>query len=312
MTMFSLSRRRFTLLTAAAATDHALSLSAQMLKGTTKPLAGDLASRIAAKSGVAPGDKTVDGFKAGDESMPVRGIAVAAMATVDVLRQASKLGLNMVITFEPTFFGRSDGRPPASPASPGAPSGRGLIAQDDPVLAAKRKLIESSGMVVYRFHDQWAGRTQNELASALGQTLGWGRFAKAGDPTSYEISAVALAELVPHVKTRVKANGGLRVVGDPAAKISRVAVLPGLQPLSTLIARMPAVDLIITGESRDWEGAEYAGDTVSAGVKKGLIAIGRVVSEDPGMQACAGWIKTFIQEVPVQWIATGDPFWRPV
>jgi hypothetical protein len=103
----------------------------------------------------------------------------------------------------------------------------------------------------------------------------------------------------------------LRVVGDPAAKIRRVAVLPGLQPLSVLTARLPAADLIVIGESRDWEGAEYAGDTVAAGEKKGLIAIGRVVSEDPGMRACSDWMKTFIKEVPVQWISTGEPFWRP-
>jgi hypothetical protein len=23
------------------------------------------------------------------------------------------------------------------------------------------------------------------------------------------------------------------------------------------------------------------------------------------------WLKTFIPEVPVQWIPAGDPFWRP-
>jgi hypothetical protein len=29
------------------------------------------------------------------------------------------------------------------------------------------------------------------------------------------------------------------------------------------------------------------------------------------MRLCADWLKTFISEVPVQWIPAGDPFWRP-
>lgn len=29
------------------------------------------------------------------------------------------------------------------------------------------------------------------------------------------------------------------------------------------------------------------------------------------MRLCADWLKTFIPEVPVDWIPAGDPFWRP-
>jgi hypothetical protein len=36
-----------------------------------------------------------------------------------------------------------------------------------------------------------------------------------------------------------------------------------------------------------------------------------VVSEDPGMRACADWLKTVVKEVPARWIGAGDPYWRP-
>jgi hypothetical protein len=36
-----------------------------------------------------------------------------------------------------------------------------------------------------------------------------------------------------------------------------------------------------------------------------------VISEENGMNECARWIKTFITEVPVEFIPAGEPFWSP-
>ena len=61
---------------------------------------------------------------------------------------------------------------------------------------------------------------------------------------------------------------------------------------------LPNVDVIVAGEVREWETVEYVRDKVFAGEKKGLILVGRVVSEEPGMAICADWLKTFVPEVP--------------
>jgi hypothetical protein len=53
-------------------------------------------------------------------------------------------------------------------------------------------------------------------------------------------------------------------------------------------------------------------DTVDLGGKKSLTMVGRVVSEGPGMQLCAQWLKTIVPEVASTWIAVDDPYWRPV
>ena len=74
---------------------------------------------------------------------------------------------------------------------------------------------------------------------------------------------------------------------------------------------LPAVDVIIAGEVREWETVEYARDKVTAGEKKGLILLGRVVSENPGMKACAEWVKTVVPELRTTWIPITDPYWRP-
>jgi hypothetical protein len=42
-----------------------------------------------------------------------------------------------------------------------------------------------------------------------------------------------------------------------------------------------------------------------------MISVGRIVSEEPGVRACAAWLRALIPEVPVDAIAVGDPYWRP-
>ena len=77
------------------------------------------------------------------------------------------------------------------------------------------------------------------------------------------------------------------------------------------IRKPPDADVIVAGETREWESVEYAADTVASGQKKGMIMLGRILSEDPGMNVCAEWLKILAPEVPVQWLPVGDPYWRP-
>jgi hypothetical protein len=69
--------------------------------------------------------------------------------------------------------------------------------------------------------------------------------------------------------------------------------------------------VLIIGEAREWEVVEYAADTVTAGKKKALIVLGHVVSEQAGMKYCAEWLKPVIPELPIEFVPTAEPFWRP-
>jgi len=106
-------------------------------------------------------------------------------------------------------------------------------------------------------------------------------------------------------------DAGIRVVGDAQTTVRRVGLLPGSSPLSATMKTLPECDVVIAGETREWESVEYAQDTVASGQKKGFIMLGRVLSEEPGMKLCADWLKTLVPEVPVRWMPAGDPYWRP-
>jgi putative NIF3 family GTP cyclohydrolase 1 type 2 len=250
-----------------------------------------------------------DGFKAGDPSTVVKGIATTAMATLDVLKQAAKANANLVLTYEPTFYGRADGRPPAAGALPGrGPIG---LSPDDPVAKAKREFIDKNNLVVFRLRDHWQARKENDMVTGLAAALGWPKMRVKPDDVLYEIPPATAETVVAQIRGRLKIRAGLRAVGDRKATVRRVLLYPGSIAPAPMWQRYAEVDMLIAGEVREWENTHYAADMFTVGEKRTLVTVGRVVSEEPGMRACADWLKTVVKELPATWIGAGDPYWRP-
>jgi putative NIF3 family GTP cyclohydrolase 1 type 2 len=276
-----------------------------ILQSRAAPAAQEVVDRIKQKIGIEWKADGVDTFKAGDPMTPVKGIATSAMATLDVLKQAVKAGANLVITIEPTFYSRADAATPSG-ARRGGPAG------PDAIFTAKNEFIRNNQLVVWRFSDHWRQRTPDPLSVGLAETLGWGRLRAADDPRRIAISATGLEKLAADLKKKLNSRGGIRVIGDPKLSVAKIGLLPGTTPVQTALGLFPLVDAIIAGEVREWETAELARDKVTAGERKSLILIGRVVSENPGMNECAKWLKEVVPEVRTTWIPVEDPYWRPV
>ncbi len=81
-------------------------------------------------------------------------------------------------------------------------------------------------------------------------------------------------------------------------------------PLLVLVARKE-VSINFIGEVPEWETVEYVDDASSQGKHKALVLMTHIPSEQAGMKECADWLKTFITEVPVAFVATQQPFWLP-
>jgi putative NIF3 family GTP cyclohydrolase 1 type 2 len=306
--MHQISRREFVALAGAAASSFAL--DGRRARAAAAMTAQDVIDRIKAAVGVDWKADTVDTIKAGDPAAVVRGIVTTAMATMDVLTKTVAAGANLVITCEPTFYARADTPVPAARrGGPGA--GPAAASPPDPVFAAKQDFIKTHNLVVWRFSDHWRLRKPDPLALGLADALGWSRSGAADDPARVSIPAMSLAALASDVKTKLRIRGGMRVVGDPQLNVQRIGLLPGTTPIQAALKMLPDVDAVLAGEVREWESVEYARDKVTAGEKRSLILIGRVVSEDPGMNACSQWLKTIVPEVTARWIAAGDPYWRP-
>ena len=141
--------------------------------------------------------------------------------------------------------------------------------------------------------------------------MGWSKHQVAGDPRRYDVPATTVQQLAGALAKALDSRGGIRVVGEPTTSVRRIGILPGSTPIQASLEMMPAVDAVVAGEVREWEGVEYARDVVAAGGRKALILVGRIVSEEPGMRACAAWLEAVARGLPVTHIAAGDPYWSP-
>ena len=260
-----------------------------------KLTAGEVIERIKANVGVTWRETTVDKIIAGGSDVPVTGIATTMMATLAVMQRAAAAGRNMVITHESTFYSHQDTLDQL---------------KDDPTYQFKLDFIHKNNMVSFHFHDHWHAHRPDGINAGMVRELGWEKFADGQNPRLFALPEVTLASLVQEMQRKLKIRT-LRVVGDPAMTVKRAIASWGYAsqfPGITLLAR-PDVDVLIAGETREWELVEYAQDMIAAGRKKALILLGHVVSEQAGMKYCAEWLRTFIHEVPVEFIAADEPFW---
>ena len=226
--MRNLSRRQFALLAGSSG-------AAPFAVAAEEPLTADaVARRIQSELGGEWPSTGPDGFKAGDPSTPVKGIATTAMATYSVLKQAAAANTNLLLTYEPTFYGRADGAPAAAPAAGRGPIG---LSADDPVAKAKREFIAKNGLVVFRLRDHWQARKENEMVTGLAEALGWSAHRLKSDDAIYNVPPAAAQETVAMIHRKLSIRGGLRAVGDRKATIRRVLLYPGPMTPATMWQR---------------------------------------------------------------------------
>lgn len=221
------------------------------------------------------------------------------MATLDVLKRAAANGDNFVITHEPTFYSHRDTL--------------GILeAENDAVLAAKQKFIADHGLVVWRFHDIPHRMKPDLIMHGMVHALGWEKNQLDSSGEVFDLTPTTLGDLAKSVSGRLGASA-TRIIGDPGTRVSRVGLTEGFPGFSANrhVVQGHGLDVIVIGEDHEWEMIEYAKDAIDAGQLKGMIVIGHIASEQGGMEEVARWLKTFIAEVPVDFIPTREPF-RPL
>lgn len=144
---------------------------------------------------------TLDTFKCGDPSEPVRGIVVTFMATCEVIERAAELGANLLITHEPTFYNHAD--------ETGWLSGDG-------VFLSKQSLIESHGIAIWRFHDGCHEQRLDYIVSGMAQKLGWEFDPEPCGRNTFTIKPQTARSVA---QCRLPGPSGLKAVKPSGAKI---------------------------------------------------------------------------------------------
>jgi len=255
--------------------------------------------RIQKNVGVPWRAETVDTFKAGDPDTPVTGIATTMMATYDVLRRAAASGKNLIITHEPTFYNHED-------------KTSDFEKENDSVLATKQSFIAEHHLVIWRFHDHWHARRPDGIQTGMIRALGWEKFQNPNNNHLFVVPETTLEGLASDIRQRLGIRT-LRVVGDPTMRVTKLALNPGYPgfPSERHTLQRDDVQVLVMGEGLEWETIEYGADAAAEGKQKALIILGHIPSEQAGMEDCARWLRTFVTEVPVDFVPTAEPFWTP-
>jgi putative NIF3 family GTP cyclohydrolase 1 type 2 len=271
-------------------------LSAWPACAQKQPTAQQVIDKIKAQISAPVDPNTVDTFKAGDPDTPVTGIVTTFMDTYDVLREAVAAGANLIITHEPTFYNHLD---------------QTAFLKGDPVFEQKMAYIRDHHLVIWRFHDEWHWRKPDGIIEGFTEAVGWGKYRQPYDQNIFTLPPTTVGQLAADLQAKLNSRS-IRIVGDPLLRVTDVAYLPGASGEDKELKELERdeVQVLVAGESREWETVEYVRDAAAEGRRKALILLGHEVSEESGMEYCARWLRPLFPGVPVTFIPAGEPFQR--
>lgn len=269
----------------------------------------EIVDRMISKTGVTPlpPEKTCDKLMTGNFDQEVSKIAVTFMATVDVIKKAAAMGVQLIITHEPTWFSGEDSTD---------------WLEGDPVYLKKRELIEKTGIAIWRFHDHMHMDKVDGIMRGFDEEIGWGQYRVETNEGllggkgeyCYKIPTTNLRGLCEFFKEKLSMDV-IQIIGDPEMIVNRVGVLPGGGSLGIFseyhpmqMMRNHELDVMVCGEILEWRLPAYVRDACQLGLAKAILVLGHERSEEPGMKHLVEWMRDVTGTIPVVFIDSEEPF----
>ncbi len=213
------------------------------------------------------------GIQVGDPGRSAEVVAVCHEVTATVVTEAAAAGVDVLVAYHPVLFAATQ----SFVAGP-TPTGRALA-----LATAGITLI-----VTHTAFDVAAGGTADALAESLGLdgVEPFGFVERASDapapaPAIGRIGIVdeqSLAEFAEKVAHRLK-SPAIRIAGDRAGRVARVAVVPGSGSDFSSDARAAQADVLVTGDVSHHRAVSAVDQGLS------IIDAGHIPTERPGMKA---------------------------
>lgn len=248
-------------------------------------------------------ENTCDKLVAGYSDAKVTSIVTTFMATVDVIKKAHAIGANLIITHEPTYF-------------TGADDTHWLEKSCDSVYLAKKKLIEDTGIAIWRYHDYMHMKKPDAIYEGLLHTLEWKNYQRTDIqlPHAYTIPSQSVAQLCSFFKKKLNMST-IQIVGNPNMLCSQIGILVGGGSLGLGREEMPMefmhqnnIDVLVCGEITEWTTSAYVNDAFQLGMNKAMIVLGHERTEEAGMEFMAAWLPSLVNNISVHFIDAKEPF----
>ena len=250
----------------------------------------DLITEI--ENGVYVGEYTRDTVKFGDENRELKRVGVTMHATVEVLKAVKEKNIDFLIVHEPIFYSESENTP------------------DLPVYCEKKRLIDESGVTIYRFHDHPHNFYPDMITEGGLKALGiTSTIEKTQYFASYTIEldrGVLASQLVMQMQAELSLKN-IRVCGSIDKPCKKIAVCFGTPGGVFELLQREDIDMVLTGEICEWQLGEYARDADALGYTKSLVIMGHIGSEREGMKLLAERLKNDTR-FTTEYIECGEVF----
>lgn len=230
-----------------------------------------------------------DSLKAGSSDTEIKKVAVTMFPTVNVIKEAKEWGADLLIVHEPLYYNY-----------------KGEEEGFDRVIYEKMKLIEESGLTIYRYHDHPHYTIPDVIAAGEFKYLGLKGKIETTDVFDLvrfhldtPLTALELSEIIKE-RLGVKYVRIAGTLDKPSSVISGMFGAPGNNVGIEL--KNEKSEIVLVGETSEWAYAEYARDADQLGYNKTLMVIGHVGSERDGMRYTADIIKEKHPELTVKYI----------
>lgn len=233
----------------------------------------------------------VDSCKVGDPDRETDKVAVTMFATPDVVRQAKEWGAQLIIVHEPLWYNHPDRQ------------------SDEKQECEKRRLIEETGMTVWRFHDHPHYTTPDIIAS--GELVALNLKGELEYTDTFDLVRLTLdtpmsaLELAKHIEKTLDIKR-VRICGERDRKCTKISCMFGAPGNQLAELARDACEIVITGEAWEWMLGEYARDAAQLGHNKSVILMGHIGSERDGMKYTAQILKEKHPELDVRYFECGE------
>ena len=240
-------------------------------------------------------DWTVDKINFGPEEREVSRIAVTMFATAEVIREAMAFGAQLMITHEPNFYHDSE-----------------EVDLANPWFAAKKRLVDESGMTFFRYHDHphfmpvdLIDEGTIRFSGLAGEIIGKPYWAV----TSFRLTEPMTARQIAETMERSLPTRHIRIAGAMDSPGRNIAFACGTPGHVREAFDRPDIDFVVTGEVCEWAEAEYARNQAQLGGGKALLVTGHCISECSGMRLLAEILQRDLAgQCEVRYFASGDVY----
>ena len=239
----------------------------------------------------APFPKTVDQLRSGSMEQEVTGIVTTMFPTIEVIERTAKAGANFIVAHETPFYNNQDETD--------------WLQQDD-AYRYKIGLLDKYKIAIWRFHDYWHSHKPDGIIMGNLIKLGWEKYFDANTPRLLTLpTPMSLKSIVSLAKDRLGIPS-VRVIGNLKQECKTIYMAFGYMDSRMQIAAIQQYkpDVILSGETREWETVERVRDGQLMGQKTALLVLSHSVSEEAGMEYAAKWLQP---KVPGVKITTSHP-----